>query len=203
MFKKIFCLKRMEISLAIGLAAAVMLSSLSFGCEYKRLTQNVVRLHILANSDSEEDQAVKLVVRDAVLALNNDLFNGELNADNAKNLVTRNHIAIEKYVNKILNNNGFSYGSHAYYVEEYFDTREYDGFTLPAGKYKALKIELGKAQGHNWWCIMFPPLCLPAAETEKTKDDFCKEYKIVTDKGTVAVRFKIVEWVEQLKNRSK
>lgn len=202
MFKASKIRRKIEISLAIGLAFAIIFSGASLGLDCYRLKRDVVRLHILANSDSAADQTVKLTVRDAVLEMNDSVFQGKLNAENAKNLIERNHRDIEMIADKILKDKGFSYKSHVYYTEEYFDTRVYDGFTLPAGKYKALKIELGKAQGHNWWCIMFPPLCLPAAESEYERENFCDEYRIVSDEGAITVRFKVVEWFEKIMNRA-
>ena len=191
----------LEISVAIGLVISVIFSVISFGVSCEDIRSNVLRLHILANSDSEKDQAIKIVVRDALLKSGSEIFDGDMSVENAKDRLSDNKIQLTAYINNILESNGFDYKSDVYLVKEYFETRSYDEFTLPAGKYLALKVVLGNGAGHNWWCVMFPPLCLPAA-TEKTDLDVVFEKnstQIINSSPEYEIRFKIIELIERLK----
>ncbi len=190
-----------EISVALGFIISVVGSIFSFGAECNKVRNEVVRLHILANSDSEEDQEVKLKVRDALLNSGDDLFNGKTNTENAEDIISKNEIKIKNIINNVLNENGFDYKSELYIVNEYFDSREYDGFVMPAGQYKALKIVLGNGQGHNWWCVMFPPLCLPAATENESLNLYFSEKgtDIITNREKYIVKFKIIELYERVK----
>lgn len=194
-------LRIIEISIALSLIVSVVASIFSFGAECNKVRNEVVRLHILANSDSEEDQEVKLKVRDALLNSGDDLFNGKTSKENVEDIISRNEIKIKNIINNVLNENGFAYKSELYVVNEFFDSREYDGFVMPAGQYKALKIVLGNGQGHNWWCVMFPPLCLPAATENESLNLYFSEKgtDIITNGEKYIVKFKIIELYERVK----
>lgn len=128
----------------------------------KMLNENLIRLHVVANSDSREDQNVKLQVRDAV----NDSLREELqnlkDVEQAKAYLAENLPKIQEVANEALKKAGVSQEAVATLCRETFDTRYYDTFTLPAGVYEALRITIGEGQGHNWWCVAFPTLCIPA-----------------------------------------
>lgn len=119
----------------------------------------VFRLHILANSDSPADQAVKLTVRDAVLALEEGMAHCADGAE-AERVLMADGGKILQTVENTLQEKGFAYGAQLYVGEFDFPQREYQGVVYPAGKYRALRIILGNGNGHNWWCVMFPPLCI-------------------------------------------
>ena len=190
-----------EISVAIGLVVSMIFSVIGFGAECNEIRNNVIRLHILANSDSEEDQNVKLLVRDELLSSGSELFSGTISVENAEeNLEREKNILIQK-ANEVLAENGFDYKADMFLVKEYFQTREYDCFTLPAGEYLALKVILGKGNGHNWWCVMFPPLCLPAA-TQKTNTEIIlgeNGSEIISNPVKYEMKFKIIEIIEEIK----
>lgn len=190
-----------EISVAFGLVIAIAFSIIGFGAECENIRQDVVRLHILANSDSEEDQQVKLIVRDALLNSGKELFSGIVNVDNAEQCLETQKQELVEIANKVLAENGFDYKAQIYLTEEYFSTRTYEDFTLPAGEYLALKVILGRGEGHNWWCVMFPPLCLPAASENADIDAVFGENgaEIVGGTSKYEMRFKIVEIFENLK----
>ncbi len=194
-----------EISVAVGLIIAIVVSIAGFGAECKNIRQDVVRLHILANSDSDEDQQVKLLVRDVLLNCGKDLFSGAVTAENAGQCLELQKDELIKEANRVLADNGFDYKTDIYLAEEYFSTRAYEDFTLPAGEYLALKVILGEGEGHNWWCVMFPPLCLPAAGEKADLDAVFGEEgaKIVQTESKYVMRFKIVEIFENLKNKIK
>ena len=128
--------------------------------EIEELSHNFFRLHIRANSDSEEDQELKLKVRDDILAYTTKLLSSCSDKTEAMKLVSANTEKIEQIAKKRIVAEGYKYGAHASVRREYFERREYDGFFLPAGEYDSLIVELGSGQGHNWWCVLYPCVCL-------------------------------------------
>lgn len=192
-----------EISVALALVFAFAISAVGFGRECEKVRGEVVRLHVLANSDSEADQAVKLLVRDALLGSGSELFSGEVTARGAADCLNANADKLKAVAEKALRDNGFDYGADIRLVNEYFTTRSYEGFTLPAGRYTAVKVVLGSGKGHNWWCVMFPPLCLPAA-SEKTDIDAVlgrDGAELIEGGSKYEIRFKIVEVIESIKEK--
>lgn len=164
----------------------------------KNLTEKIIRLHIIANSNDVLDQEMKYKVRDFVLS-EYDL-KGE-NVSQQAELIRKNLKNIENDVNEFLFKEGADYVARAEFSEDTFPTKTYGNLKLPFGKYKALKIILGNGQGENWWCVMFPPMCFTNSVTgkiDKDSDKYLKEnlsksnYKLVTADG-YEVRFKIVE----------
>lgn len=135
----------------------------------QRLNEELIRLHVVANSDSRVDQEVKLQVRDAVIqSLEADL-EALADVEQAKAYLTENLPKIQAVANETLEEAGFSGQAVVSLCKEAFDTRYYDTFTLPAGVYEALRITIGEGKGHNWWCVVFPTLCVPAT-TEGFED---------------------------------
>lgn len=183
-----------------------MLSSVCDGfIAAKNVREESLRLHILARSDSEEDQKVKLLVRDALLTCGADIFEGSQNADEAAKKVIENKDMLTEIADRVLAENGFAYKTDIAVEEEYFETRQYDNIKLPAGKYLSCKVILGEGSGKNWWCIMFPPLCLPAV-TKKSDESIYSVYgenggNLITEKSGYKIKFRIVELIEELINR--
>ncbi|MBE6856685.1 MAG: stage II sporulation protein R [Ruminococcus sp.] len=160
--------------LALGLVSAIMFSNIaSFardGAELEKLRSSVLRLHILANSDSEKDQELKLMVRDAILEKSDELFSGCSDKESAEKLCEEKLDEIERIAEHTLKKNGCDAKAEASVGETYFDSRTYGDITMPEGEYTALRIEIGDAKGRNWWCVMYPPLCLPpACKAEKSE----------------------------------
>lgn len=191
-----------------GIAALILTIALCVGgvADYvvacRNVREGVLRLHITADSDTEEAQEVKLKVRDALLESGAAIFNGSVTAEEAQERLEPYLADIEKTADGVLRENGFDYTARAYIVNEYFGVREYDDITLPAGCYTALRVALGSGEGKNWWCVMFPPLCLPAASA-KEKDDVFAVFsgngeRVVKAEGGYKVRFKLVEVAEKL-----
>ena len=191
-----------EISVAFALVIAVVFSVIGFGKECEDIRDDVVRLHILANSDSEADQQVKLAVRDALLNGGKELFNGTVNKDSAEYMLEVQKDELIRIADNVLKENGFNYTAQIYLTKEYFTTRTYENFTLPAGEYLALKVVLGSGEGHNWWCVMVPPLCLPAASENADIDAVFGEdgADIIQSGAKYEIRFKIVEIIESIKS---
>lgn len=195
----------LEISVVFGLVISMLFSVVGFSFDCANIRNNVVRLHILANSDSSQDQKIKLVVRDALLNCGKELFSGSVNVDNAHEILEKQKEDLVEVANLTLKENGYSYEAQISITKEYFATRSYEEFTLPAGEYMAVKVILGKGQGKNWWCVMFPPLCLPAASESRAIDVFIGENgaEVVQNYSEYEVRFKIVEIYEGIKSKLK
>ena len=199
--------------LLLSVFATVLALYMAFSCTYfagvtKSVREDVVRLHILANSDSEIDQEVKLKVRDALLEKNTSLLTKGVNTENAPVFFEISKDELLKTAQTVLKENGFDYGAVITLEKEYFETREYGELTFPPGEYTALKVVLGEGKGHNWWCVMFPPLCVPAAdgiETNEKTADYLNEKgeKIVNGGNKFVVKFKLLEIYEELKHKIK
>ena len=128
----------------------------------KKLNEELIRLHVVANSDSAEDQTVKLQVRDAVIHSLSEAMADIADMEQAKAYMEENLPKIQKTANDTLKSLGFTETAEVSLGKEVFDTRYYDTFTLPAGFYEALRITIGEGEGKNWWCVVFPTLCVPA-----------------------------------------
>lgn len=189
----------------IGLAFLLIYNISTFAYTCQEIRNDVIRLHIIANSDSQQDQDLKLKVRDAMLCKSPDIFDGTVTPEEAKEKITPEIEKLTEIAQNTVYENGYDYPVKVTLETEYFETRVYDNsVTLPAGKYLALKIVLGSGEGKNWWCVMFPALCLPAAEAtdeEKLNGVFnAKEKNIVLQSEKYEIRFKIVEYAEMLKD---
>lgn len=125
----------------------------------------MIRLHVIANSDSKEDQALKLAVRDGIL----EFMDGQDSIDDARQYINDNIDEIEQISEKIIEENGYDYPVRAKLGVSFIPQKSYEDLTLPAGNYEALKVTLGKGDGHNWWCVIFPQLCLVGKKDKKDK----------------------------------
>lgn len=200
MLKKMFSRRAAELSVLLGLLCAIFASMAHFEAACDDLRQNVLRLHIIANSDSEADQAVKLLVRDRILEQAADIFSGETELKIAEKKAEEGLSGFCETAKEALSENGFSYGATAEIGLSYFETREYEDFTLPAGNYRSLIIRLGAAEGKNWWCVVFPAVCIPAAADASLSDSTSGESaQIAEHPQKYVMRFKTVEIYEDLK----
>ena len=166
-----------------GLILSVFISNtFSFikdGRKLDSLRGSVLRLHILADSDSDEDQELKLLVRDELLRNSGELFGEADSLEEAEAAAAEKLPEIEALAEKTLRRRGCFDKVTAEIADVEFDERVYGDITMPAGTYRALRIKIGKAEGHNWWCVMYPPLCLPAAkdveDDKETEEEFFDE----------------------------
>lgn len=166
---------------------------------------SVIRLHVLANSDSEEDQARKLRVRDAVLEVTVPLLQDCTDQAEARCLLEAHMGEIQAAAEGVIAAEGRSDTVTLYLDEEEYPERSYDSFCFPAGSYLSLRVCIGEAEGQNWWCCLFPPLCVGAStvSSEEAEDSFISvgftpsQYKIITesDRPVYRVRFKLLEWL--------
>ena len=195
-------MKRIEFAVLVGLIISIILSStVAFASSCENVRSEVLRLHILANSDSSADQNLKLAVRDAILKESGQLFDGAMTLDAAVEMAEVNLPQIEEIAKAEIKKQGYDYSVRAYLTEMYFETRKYEDVTMPAGKYKALRIEIGAAAGKNWWCVIFPTLCIPAASKNALIDDVFTAQEIDTiTSPKYEAKFAIVEFFEKLKS---
>lgn len=195
--------RNVEIGVLLGLICAIILSFSGFDSACDSLRQNVLRLHILANSDGEKDQEIKLKIRDEILKTT-DIFEGCTDLNSAILAAEKQKENIEKTAKRVLEENGFDYDVSVEIGDSYFTTREYEDFTLPAGNYKSLIVKLGKAEGKNWWCVLFPAVCVPTAAKHSLKESASqKSCEIAENPTGYEIRFKTVEWYEEIKKKFK
>jgi stage II sporulation protein R len=160
-------LRRWEIALLLGVALAALLGGWLSG-QQRELADKVIRLHVIANSDSQEDQALKLQVRDRILAEAGDLFTQGLSREEAEAAITARLGDLAEAGADTVGEQGYGYPVTASMEHDvWFPTKEYSDFALPAGEYTALRVVIGDGDGKNWWCVVFPPLCLGSV-TETT-----------------------------------
>ena len=198
-------LKFFEIALLIGLAVFLTSGALALRTQ-DELADKVVRLHVLANSDSEEDQALKLRVRDAVLEQATAILEQSADRREAESRLRGQLLELERIAAKEIAAEGYDYPVTVNLENTDFPTKEYDGFTLPAGEYLALRVIIGEGQGRNWWCVVFPPLCtaasadVPASALAAGFSE--EEVGLITEEDQCYVlKFKAVEWWETLKEK--
>ena len=196
-------LKAIDISVFLTLIICII-ATVSFENDCKGIREEVLRLHVIANSDEDYDQELKLKVRDAVLMSGEEVFSGSEDIISAESEIADKKDVILHSAIEAIRNLGYDYDVKIELARSYFPTRTYDNLTLPAGYYKAVKVIIGEGKGKNWWCIMFPPLCLPAATDNKEVigkylgDD---EMKIVTSNPDYEVRFWLIEKYYDIKNK--
>lgn len=191
--------RKIAVSVALGVVLSLVVSIGGFAVTCDNIRREVLRLHVIAASDSEADQQLKLKVRDGVLTAGAEVFDGSVNVSNAVRKLTPELEKIEHTAENIVKENGFDYDVKVTLSREFFATRTYENVTLPAGKYLAVKVVIDEGQGKNWWCVMFPTLCLPAAVVKTEIDDVLneKEAKLVSRNPKFEPRFKIVEIIEK------
>ena len=169
-----------------------------------RLASQVIRLHVLANSDSEEDQALKLEVRDRVLETTSALLAGETEPQAAAVLLNQHLDDIAQSAAQEISAQGHDDRVEVRLEQTWFPTRQYQGISLPAGNYLALRVLIGAAEGHNWWCVVFPNLCLPAGSERALEASTLPpgQISLLQEEETSYVfRFKALELWQSLKHR--
>ncbi len=180
----------------------------SISDDYKN---KLIRFHVIANSDSDEDQELKLKVRDAVIAYLQPKLIESTSIAQSEKIIKNEYNELEKISKNIICKNGYNYDVKVGIKNSTFPTKQYSSVILPAGEYKALKIVIGKGQGKNWWCVMFPPLCfvdeangvIDKATDKKLKEVLTEdEYKLITQKtqkdmNKMKVKFKVVEILDK------
>ena len=162
--------------------------------------EDTVRLHILAPSDSAEDQNLKLEVRDMILKKYGKLLSGAKSAEDAIEKVKGELTHIKADCERLILNTGYDYSVKVELKEEWFNTREYAAFSLPSGTYASLSVTLGGGEGQNWWCVMYPPICLEASVSESETAYSDSELSLITS-GGYRMKFKLLEVASSIFDR--
>jgi len=199
-------LKVIEISLMIAVVVAV-LYSVVLNNDSSELSDKLIRLHVVANSDTDEDQELKLMVRDAVLEEIDGIMDGDENRDEVQEKLEDSLTVLQEKAQETVIEQGYTEPVAVTLEQEHFPTRIYDTFSLPAGEYTSLRVSIGEAGGRNWWCVVFPPLCVEAAEGEEALEASGltdEEVALITEENTgYAVKFKALEILDSIKSALK
>lgn len=193
---------KIELAALFAFIICVILSTYNLNSECDSIRQNVLRLHVIAASDSEADQKLKLELRDHLLLKGAEIFSASSTKQEAQEKIRESIDLIRSEANEFLKSKSCSASAQISLARCYFPTRKYESFTLPAGYYDALKVTIGEGRGQNWWCVMFPALCLPAAEKNTASFDGIltkREQDIITDEK-YEVRLWLVEKWQELNN---
>ena len=195
---KIICAFVVSLLFSLAVIEGISLSQMQ-KCFDEELYKNVIRLHVLANSDSDHDQQAKIDIKDSVLEYISTYTQKAQSAKEAASIIKNNLSHIASFVEKTAKDLGYDYSVNLAFSKEKYPVRYYDGFSFPAGEYMSLRIILGKGEGKNWWCVLYPSICNKACEkvpemlesvgiSEKTASYICedKKYKI---------RFRLLEYL--------
>lgn len=197
--------------LLLLLTLFIFVSALSYVTAVSQdIANSVFRLHVIANSDSKEDQELKLKVRDNLLSYMNTLANDCSSKEEVVTLAKEHEEEFKQIAEETITENGFSYPVTIQIGSSDFPTKTYGDISLPAGTYDALKVQIGEAKGQNWWCVMFPPLCfvdvtsgvVPDESKEEIKENLNEEeYDLIseTDDNEIHFKFKLVEFFQNLR----
>ena len=189
----------------ILLSLFILISAISYvDAVSNNIADSVFRLHVIANSDSKEDQELKLKVRDELLSYMNIISKDSTSKQEAMQIANEHKEEFTQIAEKVIKENGYNYTVNVQIGKADFPTKYYGDITLPAGTYDALKVQIGEAKGQNWWCVMFPPLCFVDVSTGIVPDNSKQElkqsldneeYDLIskTDNNEISFKFKIVE----------
>lgn len=205
MFEKRFFKSDLAIAMVFALLFAIFLNLSVFESRCDSLRNGVLRLHILANSDSEYDQSIKLKVRDRLLECSKNWFEQSDNKQQAIEIAEKHMPQLQAEAEAILAEENSKQQVKVSIGKAWFNTRKYDNFTLPAGEYDAVRVLLGNAQGKNWWCVMFPSMCIPAAENKHSLQEAVDgdAARIANEPENYEIRFKTIEICEKIINSLK
>ena len=189
-------MKKLLIPIFTILLSTVFIATIPTEAE-AAIYEDTLRLHILANSNSDEDQNLKLEIRDEILKKYSSQLKDTEKIDEAENIIGGLLSEIEDFAEEEITERGFDYQVRCELGKEWYDTREYERFTLPKGYYTSLRVIIGDGEGHNWWCVMFPPMCLDIATENAPSDDGIIDYtkeeiSLITNKK-YNFKFKILE----------
>ncbi len=200
-------LRLWECALLIAFALTLVTGVWATGSQ-SALAGQVVRLHVIANSDSDADQALKLQVRDAVLSAAAPLLEGATGQEQAEQALSAHLQELADIGAWVVAREGYDYPVAVSLEDCWFPTREYEDFALPAGTYRALRVVIGEGAGRNWWCVVFPPLCL-ASVTETVEETAAlsglseDQIALITgDDQQYVLKFKLLEWWNSLFHRA-
>lgn len=205
--------------LVLSLVGIILMMTITVNSEVNKIDQasesykeKLIRFHVIANSDTDEDQELKLKVRDGIIKYLEPKLAKSSSIKESESIIKNEYENLEKISKDIILKNGYNYDVQIGIQYSTFPTKQYSSIVLPAGEYKALKVVIGEGKGKNWWCVMFPPLCFVDKENgviDKSTDEKLKkaltedEYNLIVQKdekkvSRVEIKFKIVEMIEDI-----
>lgn len=195
-------MKNLFKSMVVALLLASVFTFLPFEQECRGISDEVLRIHILANSDSDYDQTLKLKVRDQILKYTDGLYSNVSSKEEAIDITNKHIEEIVTTAENTLKANGCEKQVKAEICNMDFNTRYYGDITMPSGNYTALRVTIGSGEGKNWWCVMYPSLCLYTSSDANTLEDELsdKQYEVVTDTPKYEFKFKILEYFDYFCN---
>lgn len=195
-------MKKLFKSMIVALLLTSLFTFLPFEKNCRDISDEVFRIHILADSNSPEDQSLKLKVRDAVLEYTDNLYSNVTSKEEAIEVTYNNLNGIVSSAESVLRSRGCDKKVKAEICNMDFNTRYYGDITMPSGNYTALRLTIGSGQGKNWWCVMYPSLCLyTAADAKSLEDELTEEqYEVITDTPKFEFKFKILEYFDYFCN---
>ncbi|NFO32041.1 stage II sporulation protein R [Clostridium botulinum] len=170
---------------------------------YEEVKNSLIRFHVIANSDTNEDQSLKLKVRDEVINYLYPYLNKSDSLDESREIIKNNFEEVKLIAEKVIKENNYNYDVDIELSRENFPEKAYGNIVLPQGNYEAFRIIIGSGQGRNWWCVMFPPLCFvdeskAKIEYEKTQNKIKEEVNKKDSKDNIKIKFKVVEVIDNL-----
>lgn len=207
-------MKKFVIVLLLAAAAAALGTYFYKGTdEYKtqrEIAEQIIRFHVRANSDSEEDQKLKLAVKDAIVLFLKDELSGANDLDEARNILYDDIDRIEEIARGVIGDMGYEYNVNVYFERAYFPMKVYGDMSFPPGEYEAFRVDIGGAEGKNWWCVLFPPLCFVDSSYSVVPDDTKEQFRNVLseeaydaitlgdlDEDNYRIRFKFLKFLNK------
>lgn len=193
--------KKLFVFLPLMLVFTLLFGSLSSTNNTSNdISTKVLRMHVLANSNSIEDQKLKIAVKNSILKATQELFTNCNSLDESINIAKNNTALIKASAEEVIKKYNKSYDVKVYVDNEFFDVREYKDFTMPSGNYNTVKVVIGEGKGKNWWCVMYPAVCISACSDDFDKALTKEEKKLITSKKYIP-KFKMLEIVNKIKNK--
>lgn len=193
--------KKLFVFLPLLLIFTLLFGSLSYTNDASNdISTKVLRMHVLANSNSIDDQKLKIAVKNNILKSTQKLFTDCDNLEESIEIAQSNTELIKASAQEVIKKYNKNYDVKVYVDNEFFDVREYKDFTLPSGNYNTVKIVIGEGKGKNWWCVMYPAVCISACSDDFDKALTKEEKKLITSKKYIP-KFKILEIINKIKNK--
>lgn len=193
--------KKLFVFLPLLLIFTLLFGSLSYTNDASNdISTKVLRMHVLANSNSIDDQRLKIAVKNNILKSTKELFTDCNNLEESIEIAQSNTELIKASAQEVIKKYNKNYDVKVYVDNEFFDVREYKDFTLPSGNYNTVKIVIGEGKGKNWWCVMYPAVCISACSDDFDKALTKEEKKLITSKKYIP-KFKILEIINKIKNK--
>lgn len=193
--------KKLFVFLPLLLIFTLLFGSLSYTNDASNdISTKVLRMHVLANSNSINDQRLKIAVKNNILKSTQELFTNCDNLEESIEIAQSNTELIKASAQEVIKKYNKNYDVKVYVDNEFFDVREYKDFTLPSGNYNTVKVVIGEGKGKNWWCVMYPAVCISACSDDFDKALTKEEKKLITSKKYIP-KFKILEIINKIKNK--